>query len=437
MMARDTAFIFLGGFRVLCRNSRYLTEIHRRGMKALLITSEEWRDTTARCMADPDHPASLLHEAAFVPGEVAIEGGFTAGAVARARAWAAAYDIAGVYAVGEMMVEQTGIIADAFGLPSPGLRATRACRSKYLQRLYCPEWSPRVLIYPAGDRGAPLGDHPGFPAVLKPAGRRSSSGVREVRDEAELEAALPAYDPAETLLLEEYVTGQEYSVETLVQHGRVVFESVTRKETNERSSRSFVEMAHTVPAPDGGAALLAAGRAVLERLAFADGVAHAEFRLGPDGRVRLMEIAARTPGDGLLALYHLATGEPMEPQILRIALGEPAAYPAPVRYARQVYLDHRPGVLGDVKVRWPGVEPAPAGQGRQWPEPEPGRPGDEPALRNVLLLKPPGTRLGDLYESDDRAVTFLIDAPSAEELDVLEERVRASIDIVVEEAPGR
>jgi hypothetical protein len=432
-MARDKAFIFLGGFRVLCRNSLYLSEIRRRGFKALLITSEEWRETTVQCMANRDHPASYLHEAAFISGEVAIEGNFTTGTVAQARVWAREYDVVGVYAVGEMMVEQAGIIADAFGLPSPGLRATRACRSKYLQRLYCPEWSPEILIYPPGDRSVPQGTHPGWPAVLKPAGRRSSSGVREIRNPIELEQYLTEYPPAEALLLEEYVVGQEYSVETLVQNGRVVFESVTRKETNETSSRSFVEMAHTVPAPADGELLLTANRAVLEKLGFADGVAHAEFRLTPARQVRLMEIAARTPGDGLLALYHLATGAPMEPEIIRIALGEPAEYPAPVRYARQVYLDHRPGVLGDVKVRWPGVAPTPAGQGQLWPEPEPGRPGDEAALRNVLVLKKPGTRLGELRESDDRAVTFLIDAPSVEELDALEERVRASIDISVDE----
>ena len=228
-----------------------------------------------------------------------------------------------MYAVGEMMVEQTGVLADALGLPSPGLRATRACRSKYLQRLLCPDWSPPVLLFPPGDRSARHGDHPGFPAVLKPAGRRSSSGVRRVGSERELDGILPDYPAAETLLLERYVAGPEYSVEALVQDGRVLFDSVTAKATNEATSERFVELGHSVPAPPGPTtdALLAANRAVLARLGFADGVAHGEYRLTPDGVV-LMEIAARTPGDGILPLYHLATGAPMEPQILRIALGE-------------------------------------------------------------------------------------------------------------------
>jgi hypothetical protein len=169
----------------------------------------------------------------------------------------------------------------------------------------------------------------------------------------------------------------------------------------------------------------------VRRLGFTDGVAHAEFRVTREGRVYLMEIAARTPGDGLLALYHLSTGVPMEPEILRIALGRPASYPDPVRYARQVYLDHVPGVLEDVKVSRPGVTAQWAPEGDIWPTPRPGAPSDGPALRNVLVLKEPATVLGELHESDDRAVTCLCDARTPEELDDLERRIRDSISVVI------
>ena len=50
--------------------------------------------------------------------------------------WRGDFDIAGVYAVGEVLVEQAGLIADALGLPFPGLRASRTARSKVLQRWY-------------------------------------------------------------------------------------------------------------------------------------------------------------------------------------------------------------------------------------------------------------------------------------------------------------
>ncbi|GAA3053146.1 hypothetical protein GCM10020000_38580 [Streptomyces olivoverticillatus] len=144
-----------------------------------------------------------------------------------------------------------------------------------------------------------------------------------------------------------------------------------------------------------------------------------------------MEVAARTPGDGLLVLYHLATGAPLEPEIVRIALGEPAAYPVPGRYARQVYLEHESGTLGDVTVDWPGVEPVWVGDGGMWLTIEPGGEDDAPALRAVLVLKDRGSELGPLLSSDDRAVSFVIDAPTPRELDELERRVREAITVTV------
>jgi hypothetical protein len=183
---------------------------------------------------------------------------------------------------------------------------------------------------------------------------------------------------------------------------------------------------------DDAADLLSANRSILQRLEFSDGVAHAEFRRDETGRVVLMEIAARTPGDGLLPLYHLATGEPMEPAIIRVALGEAAAYPPVRRCARQVYLEHEPGVLRDVEVQWHGREAVWVDPGSSWPIVEPGEVDDPPALRAVLVLKDRGSRVQSLRSSDDRAVTFLIDAPSPEQLVALEARVRDAIKVVVE-----
>lgn len=430
---RPRAFVLLGGLHVIVRNWLYLTELDRRGLKVLVITSANSREETLDRMATEGDPAALIAEARFVEGRVGIEGHFTSGVIATVREWCARYDVVGVFAAGEMMVEQTGIVADALGLPSPGLRATRACRSKYLQRWYLPDLSPRAVIVPASDRERPATGDLRFPAVLKPSGRRSSSGVQEVGSHDELVARMVEYPAAETLLVEEYVSGPEFSVEALVQRGRILFESVTEKQTNESTTSSFVELRHTVPAPPGpGAdALLAATRTIVERLAFSDGVVHAELRLVDGDRPVLMEVAARTPGDGLLPLYQLATGRSMEPEIMRIALGEPASYPPLRRLARQVYLDHPHGVLKDVVVRWPGAEAAWVGEEGLWPPVAPGAPGDGPALRAVLVFKDRGARLGPLRESDDRAVTFLVDAATRDELDEVERRAREAIEIVV------
>ncbi|OKK04739.1 hypothetical protein AMK26_15665 [Streptomyces sp. CB03234] len=433
---RLRAFVLLGGFGVICRNPEYLEDLRDRGLRILLVTPAKWRDETLARTADPTHPASAIDDVAFVAGSMESEGTFTAEVIAHARRWRERYDIAGVYAVGEILVEQAGLVADALGLRSPGLRAGRVCRSKYLQRWYLDEWSPASTVVPASERDAfdPAGVR--FPAVVKPAARHSSSGVTAVTGPDELRAALARFGPGENALVEEKVAGQEFSVEALVQDGKPVFASVTTKETTESVSSSFVELSHSVPCPLPSAvtSLLDANSRMLEALGFQDGIAHSEWRLTADGRVRLMEVAARTPGDGLLVLYHLATGEPLEKHILKVALGEPTTYPRPRRYTRQVYLDHEPGVLSGVELHWPGVEPVWVGENGMWPPIAPGRADDPPTLRGVLVLRERGSVLGPLRDSDDRAVTFFIDAAAPEELDALEQQVRTSLHVRV--TPG-
>jgi ATP-grasp domain len=442
---KPDAFILTGSFPVISRDPLYLAELRRRGLVPLVITSAAYRDKARAQIGAPGSPMAAIADIAFVHGDVTVEGSFVAGAIAAVTTWRQRYNIVGAYAVGDVLAEATGLLCDGLGVPGPGLRTSRTCRVKYLQRWYLPEFSPRFAVIPAAERDV-TGDQAelsegvtralagvGFPAVVKPASRHSSWGVQTVRGLTELKRELTAYPPHEIVLVEERVEGQEYSVESLVRRGEIVFASVTRKQTNETQRRTFVELSHTVPEPCAAAAsqLTEANAVLLDRLGFGDGSAHSEWRITADGRVVLMEVAARTPGGGIMALYRLATGVPLEPEILNVALGEPASYPSPRRYARQVYLEHEAGVLEDVEVAWPDVTPQWIGEGGVWPEIKPGPADDDPALRAVLVLKHKGSELVPLSSADDRAVTFFIDAATPQQLDELEARVRQAISIQV------
>ena len=439
---KPDAFILTGSFPVISRDPLYLAELGRRGLQPLVITSAAYRDRALAQMAVRGGPMAAIADIAFVVGDVTIEGAFVAGAIAAATAWRSRYRIVGAYAVGDVLAEPTGLLCDGLGLAAPGLLASRACRSKYLQRWYVPDLSPRSVVIPAAQRLAARDcghfdpdltaalAFVGFPAVVKPASRHSSWGVVAVRDLAELGRALADFHDHEIVLVEELVAGQEYSVESLVQHGSIVFASATTKET-QANGRTFVELSHSVPEPRPELCelLLAANAELLARLRFADGIAHSEWRITDDGRAVLMEIAGRTPGDGLMALYHLAAGTPLEVEILNVALGVEASYPAPRRYARQVYLEHEPGVLDDVTVNWPEVQAQWIGEGGVWPEIKPGAADDDPTLRAVLVFRHRGETLTELASSDDRVVTFFIDAASPDELDALDLKVRSAITI--------
>ncbi|BDX34368.1 hypothetical protein TUM20985_49150 [Mycobacterium antarcticum] len=432
---KPRAFILTGYLPVLCRDFIYIDDLRRRDLKVLVLTPAISRSYAQAHGADPAHPAAAIDEIAFVDGSVASDGSYLPGVIQHAERWRTQYDVVGIYAVGETLVEPTGLIADYFGLPFPGLRASRVCRNKFLQRWYLPELSPVSVLIPPGARDSIDHESVPFPAVVKPATRHSSEGVQMVHDHAELAAQLDGYPAEETILVEQMIAGQEYSVESLSQDGKTLFSSVTRKETtdvqSQNDSQCFVEMAHTVPAIRGNAwdAVQRANVAMLDRLGVENGITHAEWRLDERGEARLMEVAARTPGDGIMVLYRLATGRLMEPEILRIALGETADYPPARRFARQVYVRHQPGTLVDVKLDWPGIEACWVNDGNPWPD-IPALPADAPpALRAVLVYEARGATLGPIRSSDDRAVTFFIDAPTIAELDEIEERVREAVTI--------
>ncbi|HEX6499688.1 MAG TPA: ATP-grasp domain-containing protein [Micromonosporaceae bacterium] len=381
---------------------------------------------------DPAHPLAGLAEVAWIPDDRPHD------VLEQVVTWSHGHDIAAVVAFGEAYVDAAAIVADCLGLRGPGLRASRVCRNKLLQRRYLGQWSPRSRLLPPGGRTEAMAGWDTFPAVVKPVGRMASSGVRRVGDAAELRAAVDRYAPVEPAVVEELVEGPELSVESLVAQGRAVFTAVTGKSTNETGSEHFVEMGHTVPdprlSPDILAAVLAANAAILQRLAFVDGAAHAEYRIGPSGQVTLMEIAARPAGDSIYALYHLATGVPLEETLLAILLGEAVEHPPPRRVARQVYVPHEPGILRAVHADGLGV-PVSGLSDPTWPSVTPLEP-DAPATVHVVMVgRPLGTRLRTIQESADRSACFVIDAPTLADLDRIEARCRAAVRVEVEPLP--
>ncbi|MCA1563492.1 MAG: ATP-grasp domain-containing protein, partial [Acidobacteria bacterium] len=271
-----------------------------------------------------------------------------------------------------------------------------------------------------------------FPAVVKPAGRFYSSGVRQVADQTELTTALATYGPDEIVLVESRVVGREFSVEALVQNGEVLWSAVTGKETNEHEGPYFTETSHTCPAlidPQQDAALRSANAEVLRRVGFRDGISHAEYRLTENGVV-LMEVAARLPGDAITFLWELATGQPIEPVMLDLALAVPASYPAPRRRARQHFVDHPHGVLNDVTadgvaVSWPTRDD-------RWPELHP-LPADAPPLpRAVLVTRMPGDQLGVQVDSGHRSACVIVDAPLDSDLEPVTKEAAARVAMVMD-----
>jgi biotin carboxylase len=424
------AIVVLGLF-VSVRHPRLLPAARERGLVVLGVDE----DSPAGRAYDEARRAAPSHPLADTAELVWLEGGDRAAVLDAVADWSTRYRIRGVLVFGESFVETGAVLTDHLGLPGVGLRAGRVCRNKLLQRRYLAPWSPRSVLvdHPAAARG-----WTSFPCVLKPLDGQASAGVRRVGSAAELTECLAAHGFDTPLLVEELAVGHEVSVESLVQAGEVRFAEVTGKLTNEDGGSFFVELGHTVPDAEltgtERAAVLAANAAVLARLSFRDGVAHAEFRVGPDGTVRLMEIAARPAGDSIITLYQLATGAPMEDAMVAIALGEPFTYPAATRWARQKYVEHQPGVVAGVTAD--GVGTPVTWLRERWAFPEVAASADGTAgVRMIVMGRARGDRLNEIRSSADRSAMYVIDAPDPRELAALTATCDAAIRVDLEGTP--
>ncbi|MEK8227357.1 ATP-grasp domain-containing protein [Oerskovia sp. M15] len=206
-----------------------------------------------------------------------------------------------------------------------------------------PQQAPPKAV-PSGILAPVLDDRPGdrnddtrIPdlrsGVVKPVGRNSSSGVVRFTSSSELRRQLLTYPSDEVLLVEEYVGGNEVSVEALVQDGRVIFSGITQKFVG----TGFVEVGHEFPADltvEQSDALLEANKQVLARLDFRDGISHAEFKVTPSGEVYLMEIAARFPETASSACTTSLRASRWQTRLSTSrSAGEPRTSPDPVRKA--------------------------------------------------------------------------------------------------------
>ncbi len=149
----------------------------------------------------------------------------------------------------------------------------------------------------------------GFPLVLKPPSGAGAKATHRVEDEAGLRAALQAADWP--VLLEEFVTGDEHSFETVSIGGRAAWHSLTHYYPTplEVLRNPWMQWCVILPReadePRYDDIRDAATRA-LEVLGMTTGLTHLEWFRRKDGTVAISEVAARPPGAQITTLVSRA-----------------------------------------------------------------------------------------------------------------------------------
>ncbi len=124
--------------------------------------------------------------------------------------------------------------------------------------------------------------------------------------------------------MEEYIEGEEYSYETISYQGKHTNLAVTKKYTT--GSPHFIETGHVQPCGLSEDMLYKVHyvmRRALDALKITDGASHGEFKITPDGNVRIIEIGSRMGGDCIGSdLVFLSTGYDFMEMVIDVACGK-------------------------------------------------------------------------------------------------------------------
>ena len=166
-----------------------------------------------------------------------------------------------------------------------------------------------------------------YPVIVKPVDRSGSRGITKLESYNGLNEAIENAKEQgfqKYALVEEYVRGQEYSVEYISYKGRHFFLALTKKYTT--GSPHFIETAHIEPAPVSEEQLIKIKKIVshaLDSLKVENGASHSELKIDEKGNINLIEIGARMGGDFIGShLVKISSGVDFVEAVIRIALGE-------------------------------------------------------------------------------------------------------------------
>lgn len=195
-----------------------------------------------------------------------------------------------------------------------------------------------------------------YPLIVKPTDRSGSRGVKRVENDQELKKAIAeAMDHSfeKKVIVEEWISGEEYSCECLSVKGVHHALAITKKYTT--GSPEYVETGHLEPAfTEDNIQIKEAVFRALDALQIYEGASHTEFKIDSNGKLRLIETGSRMGGDCIGSdLVLLSTGIDYVKNVILISLGmEPDLEQKPYYQAaavRFILNDHDREILKMIK----------------------------------------------------------------------------------------
>lgn len=241
----------------------------------------------------------------------------------------------GIITTCDYYIETVQKLSEQLNIPCPFPRKVDNVRYKHNLRKILDEaklWNPKYEIACNWNEVLDASRKIGFPLVLKPVDLSSSAYVRLIRNAEELR---DAFDLLESFpinwrdqkrnciyLLEEYMVGDEISVEAITFQGNTEIIGITEKSLT--GEPYFIENGHMFPADLTEKRKKEISEYVVKALHAAEydhGISHTEVKLTKDGP-RIIEINPRVAGDYIAELINLVCGVEILRAFIDLSLGE-------------------------------------------------------------------------------------------------------------------
>lgn len=165
-----------------------------------------------------------------------------------------------------------------------------------------------------------------YPLIVKPIDRSGSRGVEKVYNLNQLHTATNnaiKESFKNQAIIEEFITGNELSVESISFEGKHYIIQITDKVTT--GEPYFVELEHHQPSqqpPEIQQKIISIVKKSLSALGIRYGASHTELKITNEGEIKIIEIGARMGGDFIGSdLVYLSTGYDFLKGVIDIALG--------------------------------------------------------------------------------------------------------------------
>jgi biotin carboxylase len=284
------------------KGQEFMRECKRQGCRVLLLTAEKLRNA--------DWPRESLDDTYYLPDEIPL-----ADIVKAVTHLARNEKLDRIVALDEFDMETAATLREHLRIPGMGLTTMRYFRDKLAMRMRALDRNIRVPdfvpVVNHGDIQYYL-DHVPGPWVLKPRQEASAIGIKKIGAGQELWPVLEQLgDKQSTYLLEKFVPGDVYHVDSVVSENDVVFSNVSKYGKPPMNvAHGGVFTTFTVPREsEDDSSLRAINLDLIAALGLLRGVAHAEFiKAQADGHFYFLECAARVGGAYINEMVETATG---------------------------------------------------------------------------------------------------------------------------------